>query len=240
MYDAVVGRWWVIDPFGEKRLWLSPYQYAQDNPIILLDPDGRLDDNYIFDEKGNFIRKEENKRRDKIIIQNSVTGDIDAEIKVGPDGTLEDKFYQTDKETGFSNITDRDLAKKIFEFFADNTYVEWAWGETQTLTNEVFTAHIVNHVPIGEYRLETYKRFTHNHPSGNPKPSFEYSDGKLSDGDQYMAQYSKEKGYNIEFYIYVKGNNREFPKGYDKFDENGALHKYLPSYGGKPIPSEEF
>ncbi len=39
-YDPMIGRWWSVDPLADKYISLSPYNYVENNPLNLFDPNG--------------------------------------------------------------------------------------------------------------------------------------------------------------------------------------------------------
>jgi len=60
-YNSDLSIWISPDPMSDERSWLSPYNYCQNNPIMLTDPTGMLDEVFITgveaDKAVNDLRK---------------------------------------------------------------------------------------------------------------------------------------------------------------------------------------
>jgi len=55
VYNPTIGVWDQVDPLGDERVWVSPYNFNQNNPINRIDPTGALDEPCCGDPGGMLL-----------------------------------------------------------------------------------------------------------------------------------------------------------------------------------------
>ncbi len=232
-YDARLGRRWNLDPVVKH--YESPYATFANNPIWFVDPFGL--DTFIVTKKGRisdpisaegdhvFVMGKRKEMRTKQI-QYEEGGKLqDRHKNISVDRSIEvtQEFSEEGKNTvlklGTEALKD---GESLFDFFADNTKVEWGYNAFFELENPsnpkaiLQTSHRTGKIipseetwkVIEDYRIYALISDIHSHPPnwrGKHYPKASPPDKKYKEQRQ-----NKNKRTSTIFLIYSNGIFRDF------------------------------
>lgn len=194
-YDPILGRTTTIDPRSDIYFPISHYAWCAGNPVNYIDPDGM--DIFQLDTIGQFhLEKPDDKNYDIVMGENGATLRVEKGF-LNPIFQIE--FNISERVTLYKTSNPVN-AKRYFEFFADNSRVEWSvlykrGGETYIGTSNLQTRDYTVGVLQKMYPdlINMIERFDHSHPSesGPSIPDFN------------AASEFPNKGEKVKFHIYL-------------------------------------
>ncbi len=253
-YDARLGRRWNQDPVVKH--WMSPYHAFSDNPIINIDPNGAVDDDYRVDRKGNIsLEKKTNDDFDVIKGTNEKGEENSIQIKEGIISSKQtekfngkEKILQSNDEILTKNFTkevelykcNESEGKQLFEFMAQNTEVEWSFYSAGTKSrlatshdeSKEFSWFILKNDE--EFLKSNFSQFDHNHPGNSTSPSGYTFDKPVKDIAVANSMQSTFSDRILKFNIYTNLS------GYNPYTISGRINININAKKPRPLTKESY
>ena len=243
-YDSRLSIFNSTDPMWYKYPHLSPYTYCSNNPIMRIDPDGRADDEWDINRRGEIVNHIKTDKHDAFYMVDKKGSRIDGKELMFEYGTIESfkSQYSDEAKTTFDwyNVRGDENGTQLFEFFANNTKVEWSQlqlgqkGDNGlniiSTSHEKSTERSVNFLLNNQYKFGyTIRGHNHNHPNNIPYPS---GLGKRSSDIGFsnnLTNISLKNGSGVPtFKIYLPKTGK-----YIKYNRNSTVYDFpatMPAY----------
>ena len=198
---------------SDKYPHVTNYVYCSNNPVMVVDPDGR--DEWEVNAAGQIKHindTPESKKHDAFYIVDENGNRVENKFLEFNKGTVTNYSRDESKNRDIFEIKGDENAKQVFELMAGNTNKEWTHAKVGTKKsgrNVLGTDHSKSSTGIAGYLLNTgwtLREVNHNHPSGRATPSWEQKEGGNIDesrGDVPSAKHYENKFPNIKLNVYT-------------------------------------
>ena len=201
--DLMTG-WLSVDPMADKYPGLSPYAYCANNPVKLVDPDGRMIGDY-YDAQGNYLGWDGKDDNNVYIVT-----DRNSILKIKSNNTTSLSDVKICLETNYFVL--RNIEKVLNYSIDDNAQHEFGMTMQGIFSSEITQGE------YGNVTLPDLPKFgdgltvsIHSHPDEDEKYGhwIEYMSSDKGDGNIYDANTFQ----NYDLNIIVGQRENQFEKG---------------------------